>query len=241
MLTEKWLKKLEVNSSRKYLYDFVSEAAASLSKGALVLDAGAGDSLYKSLFSEMIYESADFCQVQKEYSKVTYVCDLANIPVEDNRYDMVLLTQVLEHIPEPKNVLKEIHRILKPKGEIWLSAPLFYQEHEIPFDFYRYTQFGFKHLLQSANLTVKKIEWVEGYYGTLSYQLATSAKALPRNPKYYGGGIIGYFTSIIVLYLKPLFFILSILFSRLDIREKYISPLGYCKNYAIVAVKETVE
>ncbi len=94
----------DFNSSRKYFYDFVSEAAASLPKGTFVLNTNSGNGLYKSLFSEANYESSDFCQVHKEYHQVTYVCDLTKISVEDNRYDMVLLTQVLEHIPESKSV-----------------------------------------------------------------------------------------------------------------------------------------
>ncbi|NJM73343.1 MAG: class I SAM-dependent methyltransferase [Scytonema sp. RU_4_4] len=227
----------EFNSSRKYLDDFVSKAAASLPKGALVLDAGAGNGMYKSLFSEAIYESADFCQVEKEYDQVTYVCDLANIPVEDDRYNMVLLTQVLEHLPEPKNVLREIYRVLKPNGELWLSAPFFYEEHEIPFDFYRYTQFGFKYLLQSTNFKIKEVNWLEGYYGTLSYQLKTAAKFLPNNPKHYGGGIVGLASASLIVLLKSIFSISAVLFSYWDVQNKYVAT-GHCKNYTIIAVKE---
>ncbi|MBW4566643.1 MAG: class I SAM-dependent methyltransferase [Tolypothrix carrinoi HA7290-LM1] len=233
---KKMLINSDFNSSRKFLHDFVSKAAASLPKGAFVLDAGAGSGLYKSLFYEANYESADFCQVDKEYDKVTYVCDLTKIPVEDNRYDMVVLTQVLEHIPEPKSVLCEIYRVLKPNGELWLSAPLFYEEHEIPYDFYRYTQFGFKYLLQSANFKVKEINWLEGYYGTLSYQLKTASKTLPKNPKHYGGGVLGLASSMLILLLKPVFSISSVLFYYWDLQNKYVSS-GHCKNYAIVAVK----
>jgi ubiquinone/menaquinone biosynthesis C-methylase UbiE len=50
------------------------------------------------------------------YGAIDYVCDLANIPVEEKRYDLVLLTQVLVHIPEPMQVLNKIHRILKDGG-----------------------------------------------------------------------------------------------------------------------------
>ncbi|NIP26963.1 MAG: class I SAM-dependent methyltransferase, partial [Phycisphaerae bacterium] len=52
--------------------------------------------------------------------------DLSSIPIQDNQYDMVICTQVLEHVPEPKAVLAELHRVLKLRGELWLSAPLFF-------------------------------------------------------------------------------------------------------------------
>ena len=60
---------------------------------------------------------ADFEKVDKEYAQSTYVCDLASIPVEDERFDAVVFNQVLEHLPEPKRVLAELNRVLK-KGPV---------------------------------------------------------------------------------------------------------------------------
>jgi SAM-dependent methyltransferase len=228
--------RLFINSSRYYLDNFAKEAANSVPRGALVLDAGAGNSPYKRHFSHTRYESADFCQVDKEYGEITYICDLTTIPVEDNRFDLVLCSQVLEHIPEPEKVLKEFFRVLKPSGTLWLTVPLFYEEHETPYDFYRYTQYGLKYLLKETGFSITRFGWLEGYYGTLAYQLGQAAKALPIYPNQYGGGIVGIASAIIMLLLKPLFAILSMLFSRLDLRKKYVSA-GQCKNYKIVATK----
>jgi hypothetical protein len=129
-----------------------------------------------------------------------------------------------------------MHRILKPGGHLWLSTPLFYAEHEVPFDFYRYTQFGLKHLLTSAGFTIEHIEWLEGYCGTLSYQMATAATALPLNPEAYGGKLTGAVAAATILFVKPLVLLLSIMFARLDLRNRHTSS-GYCKNYAVVAAK----
>jgi len=211
----------------------------SIPKGAAVLDAGAGQTPYKKLFADARYESADFCQVdQKAYGEITYVCDLAHIPVPDGRYDLVLLTQVLEHVPEPKPVLQEIHRILKPGGALWLSAPLYFEEHEIPYDYYRYTQYGLAHLLNTTGFRIEKLTWLEGYYGTLSHQLINAFRALPLKPREYGGGIGGIFASILAFLLKPVFAALAMLFSILDLRHKYTAG-GQPKNYAVVAVKSS--
>lgn len=235
-MIKRLIAKSKVNSSRKYLEDFAKEAAALVPEGALVLDAGAGYCPYKQLFSHTKYESADFCQVDKKYAEITYVCDLTSIPVEDSRYDLVFCSQALEHVPEPKSVLKELYRVLKPNSQLLLSAPFFYEEHEVPYDFYRYTQYGFTYLLESAGFAVRKIEWLEGYYGTLSYQMEMASRVLPVHPKHYGSGLIGATSSVIALVLKPLFTTLSILFSRLDLYNKFVSA-GQCKNYAVVAVK----
>ena len=225
------------NSSLVYLEHWVKEIAGSLADDALVLDAGCGTSPYRSLFSHVRYECADFCKSNLPYyEQITYVCDLTSIPVQNNRYDLVLCTQVLEHVPEPKAVLKEFHRILKPNAKLALSAPLFNEEHGTPYDYYRYTQFGLRHLLSETGFDIEKIEWLEGYYGVLSYQLRIAAKSLQLNPKRYGGGLTGLATVTIVFLAKQMFRFLALVFGALDTKYKNVST-GHCKNYAIVAAK----
>ena len=231
------LQNFTFNSSRVNLEKSLKEAADSISKDSLILDAGAGDCIYKHLFSHVKYECADICKIDRKYGDITYICDLSSIPVPDNKYDAVIFTQVLEHISEPKVVLKELHRILKPGGKLFLSAPLFYEEHEIPYDYYRYTQFGLKYLLEAVNLQVEKVDWLEGYFGVLSYQLKGAFRFLSINPKNYNGRAKGFIFAVFILILRPLFFILSVIFAYLDVKYKYVSK-GYCKNYFVVASKK---
>jgi SAM-dependent methyltransferase len=228
----------KATSSRTYIDQFAAEAAAATPAGSLVLDAGAGHCPYRSLFAHTIYESADFCQLDTKYydNQITHVCLLTDIPVEDGRYDLVFSSQTLEHVPEPKQVLQELHRVLKPGGQLWLSAPLFYAEHEVPYDFYRYTRYGFTYLLESTGFTVQKVEWLEGYYGALAYQLELAERSLPRHPRHYGGGIVGTAAGLLSFVLRPLFGGLAGLFNHLDLRSKYVSA-GLCKNYAVIATK----
>ena len=227
---------LAKNPSRWRLDLFVQEAAESVPAGALVLDAGAGDTPYRDLWAGAKYESADFEQVPgKSYSENNYVCDLAQIPVDDERYDLVLLTQVLEHLPEPLEVLRELNRVLKPGGRLWASMPLFYEEHDTPYDFYRYTQFGLQHLFERAGFGVERLEWLEGYFGTLSYQAGLAA-SLPARPAAYGGGIEGLAIAIGSRAARPLARRLSGLLGRLEHRHK-LTGVGLPKNYVAVAVK----
>lgn len=168
------------NTSRLRLQTWVTEAARLSDAPAFkVLDAGSGIAPYRNLFDKVTYHTADFAQVDKTYGQIDFVCDLAEIPVEDCSYDLVLATQVLEHISDPISVLTEFHRILKPGGQAWMSAPLFYHEHEQPFDFYRYTQFAWRHMADRAGFQSVDVEWLEGYCGTLSYQCSMAARLLP--------------------------------------------------------------
>jgi SAM-dependent methyltransferase len=227
------------NSSRTYLRRFLERAAGEVEPGQLVLDAGAGRAQYRRLFAHARYESADFLAVEgKQYRQPDYVCDLAAIPVEDGRFDHVLLTQVLEHLPEPGRVLAELHRVLAPGGRLWLTAPLFYAEHQAPYDFYRYTQYGMRHVLETAGFEVVSLEWMEGYLGTLSYQVRVMSKVLPARARDYGGGPRGTAIALAARTAKRLGRPAADLLARLDVRFKFVDR-GMPKNYQVVARKPT--
>lgn len=228
------------NPSRVRLDAFIRSAAASLPEGARVLDAGAGDGRYRAHFDLVHYESADFLQVDKKhYAKVDYVCSLESIPVEAERYELVLLTQVLEHLPEPLPVLKELQRVLKPGGTLWLTAPLFYPEHEAPYDFYRYTQFAYRHLLAEAGFDIERLEWLDGYFATASFQLDGAAAWLPRRPSAFGRGPTAFATAGTVIVTRPALKLLSHALSRAELRRKHTAS-GHPKNYAVVARRPLV-
>jgi SAM-dependent methyltransferase len=227
-----------VNSSRRYLEDFLRQAASTAPAGARVLDAGAGDVRYGYLFAHTRYEATDFVQVNKEYllEQLDFIADLQALPAANESYDMVICSQVLEHIKEPSTVLAQVYRVLKPGGTLWLSTPLFFAEHEAPHDYFRYTQYGLRYLLESAGFVILRIEWLEGYYGTLAYQSLSAALALPVLPRQYGGGAIGLVAALSALGLKPLLAVGAIVTSFLDQRYKQ-TQVGMCKNYALVARK----
>jgi SAM-dependent methyltransferase len=235
-----FLKRFAANSSRAHLATINARFAATIPPGALVLDAGAGEAPYRPMLAHTRYESADFEKLDKRYAPSTYVCDLGAIPVEDNRFDFVLLNQVLEHLPEPEHVLKELHRVLKPGGKMICTAPLFYEEHETPYDFFRYTQFAYRHIFTKAGFTIEAIEWLEGYFGTVAYQLDTAARYLPVRPSAIAPGPAGYVASPFLLVLKLLFALTAVAFYKLDIRAPYKGK-GYPKNYAVIASRPAQE
>lgn len=209
------------NSSRFYLEQWAGEAGRQgTSKDFRVLDAGAGVAPYRNLFADVTYETADFAKGNKEYGDLDYVCDLTALPMTDGTYDLVFCSQTLEHLPDPVAALKEFYRVLKPGGEAWLSAPLFFEEHEQPFDFFRYTQFAWRKMAEESGFAVRSIEWLEGYYGTVSYQAQMAAHALPKK------------WVVSRLFLR----ILSRRLATADQVEK-ITDRGMCKNYCVVFVK----
>jgi SAM-dependent methyltransferase len=225
-----------LNASRDRLLSENAAFAEQVPGGALVLDAGAGNAPYRNLFRHARYESADFEKIDKSYAVSTYVCDLRDIPVEDGRFDFVVFNQVMEHLPEPKLVLEELNRVLKPGGRMIYSGPLFYEEHEQPYDFFRYTQFGLRHLFSTTGFAIERLDWLEGYFGTAAYQLNRMFHYLPAAPRDLGGGIAGYALVPIMMLLKIGFAGCSLLFHGLEGRVKYQAK-GYPTNYVAIVRK----
>lgn len=236
MLT-RFFKKFIVNSSRIYLDRFCERAGKTLRSTDLVLDAGAGKAPYKKHFAHAKYESADFCEVNKPYyDSLTHVCSLESIPVEDSRYDAVILTQVLEHIPEPQVVLAELNLVTKSGGKLWLTVPLFYPEHEQPYDFFRYTQFSLTRLCEQAGYELEEIEWLEGYFGTLGFQMEFVARNIPIFPS-PNKSLMDFIRAPVFLILRLALTLLAIWFYRLDLTIK-LTTSRQCKNYALIAIKK---
>jgi SAM-dependent methyltransferase len=224
------------NSSRHYLRLANAAFARDTASGMFVLDAGAGTQPYRDLFAHATYESCDFEAVAKSYAPSTYVCDLRAIPVADARFDRVILNQVLEHLPDPIAVLTELNRVLKPGGKIICTCPLFYEEHEQPYDFYRYTQFGLRHLFGATGFEVENLDWMEGYFGTVGYQFSTMARHMPcaAPPGLTTGQRLVAWP--IVRLITVLSAALARMFWTLD-RQAKVTDTGFPKNYVVVARK----
>lgn len=64
-----------------------------------------------------------------------------DMPFPDNHFDNVLCTEVLEHAVDPVQLVKEMHRVLKPGGKLVLTVPFSARVHYAPYDFHRFTRF----------------------------------------------------------------------------------------------------
>ena len=226
-------RKKRLNPSRVWLEREIADFARKLPAGALVLDAGAGDQPYRHHFTHCHYESADFEAVEKRYVPSTYVCDLTRIPVEDHRFDAILFSQVMEHLPDPLAVLKELHRVLKPGGVLFYSGPLWFEEHEKPYDFYRYTRFALHHLFEASAFEIEDLRWLEGYLATVTKQLKAMIKTLPLSLSAYGGGIASVPILLLALAFKPMARLLAFCFAYADGQFRYTKK-GFPINYLAI-------
>ena len=80
--------------------------------------------------------------------------DGQSIPLEDASINGILSTQTLEHIPNPARIVEEWARIMQPGGYLLLTIPLMWPEHEMPYDFQRYTTNGIRTLLENNGFEI---------------------------------------------------------------------------------------
>jgi SAM-dependent methyltransferase len=133
----------------------------------LVLDAGAGRGSWRRtiLHTATGYESIDLARRGEQ--ETTWIGSIEDMPqVSGGRYDTVICQQVLEHVPRPTLALREFARVLKPGGKLTVSVPHLSRRHELPNDYYPYTQEGLSYLVREAGFEVSQ---VATYGGLLSF------------------------------------------------------------------------
>ena len=165
-----------------YWDEFTADIQANVSSGSIVLDAGAGDCHWKTIFSpDVKYLGMDLGVGDEncDYSMLNIQGDLREIPLESESIDAIICIQVLEHLPEPWKVIAEFSRILKPGGKLFLSCPQGAEQHQVPYDFFRYTPFGLKSLLETNNFEIKWIKPQLGNFNRISYDFVQSVRRLP--------------------------------------------------------------
>lgn len=124
---------------------WISSRLKELHHGSKILDAGAGEQKYKKYCNHLNYVLQDFCQYdgigdgqalqtgEWDTSKIDIISDIGQIPVENESFDAILCSEVLEHLPDPIKAINEFERILKKGGVLLITAPYASLTHFAPF------------------------------------------------------------------------------------------------------------
>jgi SAM-dependent methyltransferase len=137
----------------------------------VVLDAGSGRGAWRRTILETAtaYESIDAAPRHDHVPTwIGDVCEMAQVPAE--RYDTVVCHQVLEHVRRPASALEHMHRVLKPGGALIVSVPHLSRRHELPHDYFRYTQEGLASAMSDAGLSVERIVAYGGVFAFMHHQ-----------------------------------------------------------------------
>jgi SAM-dependent methyltransferase len=167
-----WLKtRIEVNV--REIHALMEFASCQLGTEDRVLDAGAGEGRFKSYFTHTRYIGVDLAVGDQvwDYGSLDTVADLAHLPFADGVYDAVICTQTLEHVKDPPRVIQELARVLRPGGQLFLSAPQSWYQHQKPHDYFRFTSFALAYMFAQSSLEPQFIKPMGGYFWFLSFQL----------------------------------------------------------------------
>lgn len=172
---------------------------SKIPKGSTILDAGAGEQQFKKFCTHLEYVSQDFGQYKPEvlnsglqmekwdYGKLDIVSDIASIPVDNESFDVVMCTEVFEHIINPIEAIAEFSRILKKEGSLIITAPFCSLTHFAPFHFYS----GFNRYFYETELGKNGFEIIElTPNGNYFEYLAQEINRLPYMVKQYSQNTI---------------------------------------------------
>lgn len=181
-----------INFSAYQRDDWVKSKSEKVKSGARVLDAGAGQCRYRNLFDHTQYKAQDFAQyggsatgpLQEtwNYGTLDYVCDITDIPVPDASFDVVLCTEVLEHVPDPIATVRELARVVAPQGSLLLTVPLGSGVHQEPYHFFGgFSPYFFHHHLEQLGLEIVEIKPLGGLLKHVAQELNRAGRVLNKD------------------------------------------------------------
>jgi SAM-dependent methyltransferase len=136
-----WADRLDYSLRRYYVDSFYAKQIQNIKKGSRVLDL-AGNKIQKR--GQFDIEQYDLQVLYSNLSTAKHPdvqADASYISFADNSFDAVVCSELLEHVPDPYPVLREMYRVLRPGGTLLICVPFLYQIHGDPYDFGRYTDY----------------------------------------------------------------------------------------------------
>jgi ubiquinone/menaquinone biosynthesis C-methylase UbiE len=210
-----------------YFHRELYNAIQHYSKGRL-LDIGCGNKPYQSWTKDRVSEYLGCDIVQSSSNKVDILCEANNIPLENNNFETIISTQAIEHIEDYQGMINEAHRLLKSGGYFILSGPSYWHLHEEPYDFYRFTKYGFKYVLEKSGFKVVDIKENGGAWATLGLMINHTLSFQNYNANKFVKGVKYIFRKL------KIHILINKIFSYLD--KKDFNSINTI-NYVVVAKK----
>ncbi|MBQ6773977.1 MAG: class I SAM-dependent methyltransferase [Synergistaceae bacterium] len=164
--------------------EWVKSQLQAIPSGKRLLDAGAGECKYKEYCSHLVYVSQDFNQYtgtgdgkglqtgKWDTSRIDIVSDIVNIPEPDASFDVILCTEVFEHLFNPADAVREFARLLKTGGRLIITAPFCSLTHFAPYHFATgFNSYWYERVLKENNLIPVSITRNGNYFSYIAQEL----------------------------------------------------------------------
>ena len=155
-LFKRFSRALSAKLTRVTLDRFITAHASE----GLTLDIGAQTGPYAACFPRRV--ALDL----RARPGIGLVADARALALADASFDVVLCTEVLEHIPEPQRAIDEMYRVLRPGGTLLLTTRFLFPIHDAPHDYFRFTKYGLRHLMRA--FVIESLEEETTTVGTLA-------------------------------------------------------------------------
>lgn len=153
----------------RQLYDTLEKLASTYlsPRKRVLVDYGCGSAPYKNLFLPYVnrYLGID---IGNNRQADILIAKNTKIPLKDKSVDVILSTQVLEHVDGVDFYLSETKRLLKREGLLLLSTHGVWPYHPYPEDFHRWTRKGLEKLLQNNGFKCLEIISILGPFATVT-------------------------------------------------------------------------
>lgn len=164
--------------------EWVISKLREIPKGKVLLDAGAGEMPYKKYCNHLKYISQDFGKYDTceniealqlntwNSSKADIISDIIDIPLEDNSVDVILCTEVFEHIKNPILAIKEFKRVCRKNGTLLLTAPFCSLTHMAPYYFANgFSKYWYNEILNDFGFHIVEMTPNGNYFDYLRQEL----------------------------------------------------------------------
>ncbi|PZR06353.1 MAG: hypothetical protein DI536_30225 [Archangium gephyra] len=153
-----------------------------------LLDVGCGDKPWLELFTphvgtyvgvehQAVFEKTNASNSER---KPDVMYDGTTLPWSGPSFDTVVSFQVLEHTPNPEQLVSEMARVMRPGGTLIISAPFSYRLHEQPYDYFRYTPFGLRTLVEKQGLEVEQVTPFGAVWSVIAHKVNSHLIGLGR-------------------------------------------------------------
>jgi len=206
-----------VDLGRYYVYDGTCLFAPYFSKAKHYLGADCILPNWKEVYGyqRWMVEGQRLIRVRPEV-----VTDITRLPIRDGVVDWVIIPNIVEHVDEPEMMFREAFRILKKGGRAFVFAPHIREEHQAPYDYFRYTRFGLRHLFEKSGFDVESIAVASGIFDVLSKTTMLALEYLPPGKQ----KIFGFFFNRL---LKPLLWKYDRLYRENRVPKVKECPMAY--------------
>lgn len=217
--------------NQKIRDEFILDVLKKIPVGKVLLDAGCGSQRYREYCGHLVYRAQDFGQFkvdempsltgfkeQYNYGKIDYKGNIWDIDEDNEVFDVILCTEVFEHVAYPNETIKEFSRLLKAGGKLILTAPVNCMRHMDPYYFYSgFSDRWYEEILPKNGFKIDKISTNGDYYSWMR-------------------AIIGSHIMRVNLFVAILLFPSFVYFSLKNKTPESVATL--CEGYHILATKE---